>query len=105
LNGGAALRLDPRGIKALRSWLDRFWESAIAFKEAAERETATEMKSTKAKKKGGINQDPANEIPQYRRQSGTRQIGKANAVDAVIESRIGVGWYEHGDDGSTPKQR
>ena len=29
------------------------------------------------------------------------KIGKANAVDAVIEPRIGGRWYERGDDGST----
>ena len=29
------------------------------------------------------------------------KIGKANAVDAVIEPRVGGGWYERGDDGST----
>src|SRR5262249_50969088 len=32
--------VDPRGIEALRSWLDGFWDEALsAFKEAAERET------------------------------------------------------------------
>jgi uncharacterized protein YndB with AHSA1/START domain len=29
------------------------------------------------------------------------RIGKANAVDAVIEPRVGGRWYECGDDGST----
>jgi uncharacterized protein YndB with AHSA1/START domain len=29
------------------------------------------------------------------------KIGKANAVDAVIEPRLGGRWYERGDDGST----
>ena len=29
------------------------------------------------------------------------KIGKANAVDAVIEPRVGGCWYERGDDGST----
>lgn len=31
----------------------------------------------------------------------TYKIGKAHAVDAVIESRVGGRWYESGDDGST----
>ena len=31
----------------------------------------------------------------------TYKIGKANAVDAVIEPRVGGRWYERGDDGST----
>jgi uncharacterized protein YndB with AHSA1/START domain len=31
----------------------------------------------------------------------TYKIGKANAVDAVIEPRAGGRWYERGDDGST----
>ena len=29
------------------------------------------------------------------------KIGQANAVDAVIEPRVGGRWYERGDDGST----
>jgi DNA-binding transcriptional ArsR family regulator len=34
-----------RGIEALRSWLDQFWDEAlVAFKEAAEREAAKERK-------------------------------------------------------------
>jgi hypothetical protein len=44
--------VDPRGIEALRNWLDGFWgEAAIAFKEAAEREAVKEMTSAMAKKK------------------------------------------------------
>src|SRR3981081_2826575 len=31
----------------------------------------------------------------------TYKIGKSNAVDAVIEPRVGGRWYERGDDGST----
>jgi DNA-binding transcriptional ArsR family regulator len=39
--------VDPRGIKALRRWLDGFWDEALfAFKEAAEREAAKEVKTT-----------------------------------------------------------
>lgn len=33
--------VDPRGIEALRRWLEGFWDEALAaFKEAAEREAA-----------------------------------------------------------------
>lgn len=36
-------RVDTRGIEALRSWVDEFWDGALAaFKEAAEREAAKE---------------------------------------------------------------
>jgi uncharacterized protein YndB with AHSA1/START domain len=31
----------------------------------------------------------------------TYKIGKANAVDAIIEPRVGGRWYESGDDGTT----
>ena len=38
--------VNTRGIEALRSWLDGFWDEALlAFKETAERETAKERKS------------------------------------------------------------
>jgi DNA-binding transcriptional ArsR family regulator len=49
--------VDPTGIKALRSWLDGFWDEALlAFKESAEREAAKEVKTMKTKKKGdGMN--------------------------------------------------
>jgi len=37
--------VDTRGIEALRSWLDGFWdETLVAFKAAAEREAAKERK-------------------------------------------------------------
>lgn len=37
--------IDTRGIEAMRSWLDGFWDQAlVAFKRAAEREAATERK-------------------------------------------------------------
>ena len=40
--------VDARGIEALRDWLDGFWNHALmAFKEAAEREAANEMKARK----------------------------------------------------------
>ncbi len=32
---------------------------------------------------------------------GAYKIGKAAAVDAVVEPRVGGRWYERGDDGST----
>jgi DNA-binding transcriptional ArsR family regulator len=38
--------IDPRGIEALRGWLDGFWDQAlVAFKDAAEREAARQRKS------------------------------------------------------------
>jgi DNA-binding transcriptional ArsR family regulator len=37
--------VEPRGIAALRGWLDGFWDEALtAFKEAAEREAIRERK-------------------------------------------------------------
>jgi DNA-binding transcriptional ArsR family regulator len=37
--------VDSRGIEVMRNWLDGFWDEAlIAFKGAAERETAKERK-------------------------------------------------------------
>src|SRR5262245_19899083 len=37
--------VDVRGIEALRSWLDGFWDEALsAFKEAAERETMKQQR-------------------------------------------------------------
>jgi hypothetical protein len=41
--------VDPRGIEALRDWLDGFWnQTLMAFKEAAEREASKEMRTTKS---------------------------------------------------------
>jgi DNA-binding transcriptional ArsR family regulator len=38
--------VEPRGLEALRDWLDGFWDQALAaFKEAAEREAAAERKA------------------------------------------------------------
>jgi DNA-binding transcriptional ArsR family regulator len=38
--------VDPRGVEALRHWLERFWDDALAaFKEAAERESVKERKA------------------------------------------------------------
>lgn len=38
--------VDTRGLRALRDWVDGFWEQGLAaFKEAAEREAARERKS------------------------------------------------------------
>src|SRR5262252_932040 len=56
--------LDQRGIKTLRSWLDGFWDEALsAFKEAAEREAAKEMKIIKTKKKRrSHHEDRANDV-------------------------------------------
>src|SRR5215813_5378717 len=43
--------VDPRGIKALRSWLDGFWGEALsAFQDAAEREAAEEENHEDKKK-------------------------------------------------------
>jgi DNA-binding transcriptional ArsR family regulator len=37
--------VDPRGVSALRGWLDEFWDKALgAFKEAAERDAAKERR-------------------------------------------------------------
>jgi DNA-binding transcriptional ArsR family regulator len=37
--------IDTRGLEALRTWLDGFWDEAlVAFKAAAEREAARERK-------------------------------------------------------------
>jgi DNA-binding transcriptional ArsR family regulator len=39
-------RVDPRGVEAMRSYLDRFWDRALAaFKDAAERAEAEEERS------------------------------------------------------------
>jgi DNA-binding transcriptional ArsR family regulator len=38
--------VDPRGVEAVRNWLDGFWDETLtAFKMAAEREAAKERKS------------------------------------------------------------
>jgi DNA-binding transcriptional ArsR family regulator len=37
--------VDPRGVEALRKWLDGFWDEALmSYKAAAEREAAKERK-------------------------------------------------------------
>jgi DNA-binding transcriptional ArsR family regulator len=56
--------VDPRGIRALRSWLDGFWGEALgAFKDAAEREAVEEMKTTKSKRRRN-HEDSADDVLQ-----------------------------------------
>ena len=60
--------VDQRGINSLRSWLDGFWDQAlIAFKEAAEREAAKEIKNMKRRKRRK-HEVGAADVLQYRRQ-------------------------------------
>jgi len=77
--------VDPTGIKVLRSWLDGFWGEALsAFKEAAEREAAEEMKTMKRKRKRN-HEDSADDVRQHRpeqrskgrERSGTTRSGLA----------------------------
>ena len=42
--------VDTRGIEAMRKWLEGFWDETLtAFKEAAEREAAKEVRPVRAK--------------------------------------------------------
>jgi DNA-binding transcriptional ArsR family regulator len=59
--------VDLSGIKALRTWLDGFWDEALtAFKEAAEREAAEELKTLKTRKKGRNHEDRADDVRRSR---------------------------------------
>jgi DNA-binding transcriptional ArsR family regulator len=54
--------VDPRGIEALRTWLDGFWGDTLsAFKEAAEREAVEEMKTMKRKRRRN-HEDSADDV-------------------------------------------
>jgi DNA-binding transcriptional ArsR family regulator len=54
--------VDPRGVKALRSWLDGFWGQALsAFKKAVEREAAQEMQTMKTKRRRN-HEDSADDV-------------------------------------------
>ncbi len=47
--------VDSRGVEALRTWLDGFWDEALtAFKNAAEQEAAKERKSSRPSKQPAI---------------------------------------------------
>jgi uncharacterized protein YndB with AHSA1/START domain len=88
-----------------------------AFKTAAEREATKERKMTEAisrrtdanvvRKVVSVQAPQAGAWRVFTEKMGSwwplafYKIGKANAVDAVIEPRTGGRWYERGDDGST----
>jgi DNA-binding transcriptional ArsR family regulator len=72
--------VDPRGIKALRTWLDGFWAEALsAFKEAAEREAAEEMKTTKTKRRRN-HEDSADDGRQSRSEQRSKGRERSGAT-------------------------
>ena len=72
--------VDQRGIKTLRSWLDGFWDEAlIAFKEAAEREAAEEMKSIRRN-----HEDSANNARQHRREQHSKGRQRSGATGSGL---------------------
>jgi DNA-binding transcriptional ArsR family regulator len=76
--------VDQRGIKTLRSWLDGFWDEAlIAFKEAAEREAAEEMKSMKIKTRRN-HEDSANNARQHRREQHSKGRQRSGATGSGL---------------------
>ena len=76
--------VDPRGIKALRSWLDGFWGEALsAFQDAAEREAAEEMKTMKTKKRRN-HEDSADDVRQYRREQRSKGRERSGATGSGL---------------------
>jgi len=72
--------VDQRGIEALRSWLDGFWVEALsAFKEAAEREAAKEMKAIKIKRRSN-HEDSANDARKHRREQHSKDRERSGAT-------------------------
>jgi len=60
--------VDLRGVEALRSWLDGFWGEALsAFKAAAEREAAKEVKAVMIKRRSN-HENSANDVRKHRRE-------------------------------------
>jgi DNA-binding transcriptional ArsR family regulator len=72
--------VDLKGVEALRSWLDGFWGEALsAFKEAAEREAAREMKAIKTKR-GSNHENTANDIRKPRREQHSKGRERSGAT-------------------------
>ena len=72
--------VDQRGIKTLRSWLDGFWDEALtAFKEAAEREAAEEMKRIRRN-----HEDSANNARQHRRKQHSKGRQRSGATGSGL---------------------
>jgi DNA-binding transcriptional ArsR family regulator len=72
--------VDQTGIKTLHNWLDGFWGEALsAFKEAAEREAAKEMKAIKIKRRSN-HEDSANDVRKHRREQHSKGRERSSAT-------------------------
>ena len=113
--------VDPRGIEAVREWLDGFWDETLAaFKAAAEgrgdrdrgnhddrASFSQRVRSEQRAKVLSVKAPPDVAWRVFTEKMGTwwplgeYKIGKAKAVDAIVEPRVGGRWYELGEDGSS----
>ena len=76
--------VDLKGVEALRSWLDGFWGEALsAFKEAAEREAAKEMKAIKIKRRSN-HEDSANDVRKHRREQHSKGRKRSGATGSGL---------------------
>lgn len=73
-------RVDPRGVEAMRNYLDRFWDKALAaFKERAFRVFTEKLDSWWPR---------------------SHKIGASALKKAMLEPRVQGRWYEIDEDGS-----
>jgi DNA-binding transcriptional ArsR family regulator/uncharacterized protein YndB with AHSA1/START domain len=98
-------RIDPRGIGAIREWLDQHWSNALtAFQAYADTE-GDEMSIAPVRCNLSVKAPPARAFEFFTRDIGRwwpkdKTIGASPAAEVILEPRVGGRWFERAKDGT-----